>query len=54
MERLWDMTDTEGLSEEEVQACLEEVAAWIRLLEQNAPREGMWRGLKWRKPSLQF
>ncbi len=27
MECLWDMTDTEGLSEEEVQACLEEVAA---------------------------
>ncbi len=46
MEWLWHMTEAENLSEGEVQVYLEQVAAWVRLVEQSAPREGIWRGLK--------
>ena len=44
MSLLWDKVDEEGLSEEEIQASLNHLAAWINLVENNVP---VWRDRKY-------
>lgn len=44
-EWLWDQAKKKGLSHEEVQKALDEIAQWIRKTEENAPHAGAWEGL---------
>lgn len=43
-EWLWDQAECKGLTKEEVQAALDDVAAWVSLTEENTPRTSVWRG----------
>ena len=43
-EWLWDQARTQGLTAEAVQGALDQLAAWLRSIEENAPREGVWSG----------
>jgi hypothetical protein len=39
---LWDEAEDKNLSDDEIQAHLEELAVWVRLTEKNAPQGGIW------------
>lgn len=44
-EWLWERAEEKGLTKEEVQAGLNDIAKWINSTEQNAPRQDVWEGL---------
>ena len=44
LSRLWDKIDEEGLTEEEIQASLDKLGAWISIIERNVP---VWRERKY-------
>jgi len=44
-EWLWDQAKQKGLSHEQVQAALNEIAEWINSTEKSAPCKGVWEGL---------
>ncbi len=44
MEWLWNQAKTEGLTEEQVQVALQQLANWISETERNAPSGGAWKG----------
>jgi len=44
-EWLWDQAKQKGLSHEQVQSALDQIAAWINQTEKSAPCTGVWEGL---------
>ena len=44
MEWLWTQAETKGLSAEQVQAALQQLADWVSQTEKNAPNGGVWEG----------
>ncbi len=44
-EWLWQQAKDKGLSHDEVQQGLNDIAAWIKITEANAPTKGIWKGL---------
>lgn len=44
MEWLWRQAETRGLTVEQVQAALQELADWVSQTEKNAPIGGVWKG----------
>lgn len=44
MSELWDKVDEEGLSEDEIQAALDKLGAWISIVERHVP---VWRDRKY-------
>lgn len=45
MEWLWEKAASQGLTHDDVQNALNEIAEWVSNTEQNAPQNGIWRGL---------
>lgn len=44
LEWLWEQAASRGLSREQVQAALQELAGWISNTEKNTPSNGLWEG----------
>ena len=45
LEWLWEKAKDQGLSREQVQQGLDDVAQWVNLTERSTPAEGVWKGL---------
>jgi hypothetical protein len=44
LEFLWEQAASKGLSKDEVQTALNELANWVNITEKNAPSNGVWEG----------
>lgn len=44
LEWLWTKAAEDGLTEEQVQACLQQLADWVSATEKSAPSGGIWEG----------